>query len=99
MPANPYRRTLRSILNKYSRLHAIARARRARKVRLLRPQIVPLEYTGKWVAWTPDGRTIVAVGESAKAAKAAAEERGVRGALCEWIPTRDEVSSVPRGEM
>ncbi len=27
-------------------------------------QVVPREYAGKWVAWSSDGRRIVAVGES-----------------------------------
>ncbi len=27
-------------------------------------QVVPREYAGKWVAWSADGRRIVAVGES-----------------------------------
>jgi hypothetical protein len=51
------------------------------------------------VAWTPDGRTIVAAGDSAREALSAAGERGVRDALCEWIPAREELRSVPRREM
>lgn len=80
------RRSLRSRLRKYSNLTAIVRAWRAMKLRPLRPETVPPEYTGKWVAWTPDGLKIVAAGDSAREALAAAEGRGVRGALCEWIP-------------
>ena len=39
-------------------------------------QPVPREYAGKWVAWSADGRRIVAVGDTAKACEQAAATAG-----------------------
>ena len=39
-------------------------------------QIVPREYAGKWVAWSPDGRKILAVAETFAACEAAAAKAG-----------------------
>jgi hypothetical protein len=99
MPLKRDRRSFWSKIKKYTHLRAIAHAKRAKKLQLLRPEIVPLEYTGKWVAWTSDGRRIVAAGDSAKAAKIAAEMAGVRDALYEWIPKQEELRSMSRREV
>jgi hypothetical protein len=64
-----------------------------------RPEMVPVEYTGKWVAWTPDGRKIVGSGDTAKEAKIAAEKAGVRNGVFEWIPKQEELRSVTRTEV
>jgi len=39
-------------------------------------QRVPREYAGKWVAWSADGRRIVAVGDTLKACELAAAGAG-----------------------
>ena len=39
-------------------------------------QSVPREYVGKWVAWSADGRRIVAVGNTYKACEQAAAAAG-----------------------
>lgn len=39
-------------------------------------QVVPLEYAGKWVAWSADGRRIVAVGDTFQACERAAVSGG-----------------------
>ncbi len=39
-------------------------------------QVVPRAYAGKWVAWSSDGRRIVAVGESFDACERAAVAAG-----------------------
>lgn len=44
---------------------------RGRKV-----HVVTRDYAGKWVAWSPDGRKIVAVADSFKACEQAAERAG-----------------------
>jgi hypothetical protein len=49
-------------------------ADRAKKVHL-----VPRDYAGKWVAWSADGRKIVAVAESFRACEQAAERAGFPG--------------------
>lgn len=38
--------------------------------------VVPRAYAGKWVAWSADGRGIVAVGDSFKACEQAAIQAG-----------------------
>jgi hypothetical protein len=40
------------------------------------PQKVPLEYAGKWIAWSADGLKIVAVASTMKACETAAERAG-----------------------
>jgi Family of unknown function (DUF5678) len=40
-------------------------------------QVVPREYAGKWVAWSADGRKIVAVADSYKACEQAAARAGL----------------------
>jgi hypothetical protein len=49
-------------------------ADRARRVPL-----VPRDHAGKWVAWSADGRTIVAVADSFRACEQAAERAGFLG--------------------
>jgi hypothetical protein len=39
-------------------------------------QVVPREYAGKWIAWSPDGRKILAVAETFAACEAAAARAG-----------------------
>ena len=63
---------------------------------LARPQMVPLAYTGKWIAWTPDGLRIVAAGDSPGEALDAAAAAGVPEAMCAWIPPKEELRSIPR---
>jgi hypothetical protein len=38
--------------------------------------VVPREYAGKWIAWSADGRRIVAVGESFEACEQTATRAG-----------------------
>ncbi len=60
-----------------------------------RPQTVPSECTGRWVAWSPDGLRIVAAGDGPGQARAAALAVGVPDSLLEWIPPRDELRGKP----
>lgn len=39
-------------------------------------ELVPREYAGKWVAWSADGRRVVAVGDTYKACERAAASAG-----------------------
>src|SRR5271166_2903899 len=41
-------------------------------------QTIPREYAGNWVAWSADGRKIVAVADSFRACEQAAEHAGFR---------------------
>ena len=50
-------------------------------------EIVPLELGGKWLAWNDEGVKIVAVGDSADEAKAAAEAAGVVAPILEKAPS------------
>jgi len=43
-----------------------------------RPQTVPLEYAGKWIAWSPDGMRIVAVGKTFETCERAAAAAGFK---------------------
>ena len=99
MPLKRSKKSYPSIIKRYTHLRAIAHAGRAKRLELLRPQIVSAEFTGKWVAWTSDGRRIIASGDSAKAAKIAAEKAGVGDAMYEWIPKQDELRSISRREV
>jgi hypothetical protein len=58
-------------------------ADRARKVHL-----VPRDHAGKWVAWSADGRKIVAVADSFKACEQAAERAG-------FLPDQVAIDRVP----
>jgi hypothetical protein len=63
------------------------------------PQTVPLEYAGKWIAWSPDGLRIVAVASSFNACEAAAVRAGfaVGTAPIQHVPaTRDREPSPRR---
>jgi hypothetical protein len=71
-------------------LRALIEQKRARQ----RPEIVSLEFTGKWVAWTSDGRKIVGAGDTASEARIAAEKAGVHNGLFEWIPKQEELRSM-----
>lgn len=52
-----------------------------------------LEYAGQWVAWSEDGRRIVAAGDEYETARAAARQAGVERPICEWLPPLDEARS------
>ncbi|MBL9122995.1 MAG: hypothetical protein JNG90_05145 [Planctomycetaceae bacterium] len=54
------------------------------------PDVVPLEYGGKWIAWTPDALHIAGVGDTPQAAQLAAEEAGIAEGIVEWVPPADE---------
>lgn len=49
---------------------------------------VPREYAGKWVAWSADGRRIVAVGDTHKACEQAAAAAGhpANGVAIDRVP-------------
>ena len=52
-----------------------------------------LEHAGQWVAWTEDGRQIVAAGGEYEGVREAARRAGVERAVCEWLPPLDEARS------
>ena len=52
-----------------------------------------LEHSGRWVAWTEDGRRIVAAADDYAAVRDAARQAEVEKALCEWLPPLDEARS------
>jgi hypothetical protein len=54
-----------------------------------RPERVPLELTGKWVAWSSDGLKILGHGESISEARASAG--GAPGLMISWIPPIEEL--------
>jgi hypothetical protein len=73
---------------------------------IIRPQPVPPEFAGKWVAWTPNGIYPIAAGDTPEAAKQAATARGANPALrwapgmgvaIQWVPPRNEhfIGSTP----
>ena len=41
-----------------------------------RAQVVPREYAGKWIAWSADGRRIIAVGDSFETCEQATARAG-----------------------
>src|SRR3982751_6862888 len=45
---------------------------------------------GRWVAWTPDGSRIVAIGASRAATRRAAERRGSTDIKLEWVRPANE---------
>ena len=51
----------------------------------LRP-IVSRDYTGRWVAWTPDGLRIVAAAATPDEVRAAAARLGHERIVYEWVP-------------
>ena len=76
-------------------------------IRIPTPDVVPRQYAGKWVAWTPDGLHILGAGDTPAEAKRAAETRGIdptirwspgMGVAYEWVPPADErfLGSLPR---
>jgi hypothetical protein len=46
------------------------------KIDRLKVQTVPREYAGKWIAWSADGRRIVAVADTSDACEQAAATAG-----------------------
>lgn len=66
---------------------AMARTRVARHV----GPVVPRTYGGKWVAWTRDGKRIVAAGGTPEEARAAARRAGVSDIAYEWVPPAGEL--------
>jgi hypothetical protein len=57
------------------------------------PQVVPIEYSGRWVAWSSDCLRIVAVGDSIDEVSNRATEQG------ETEPILERISGVPRGDL
>jgi hypothetical protein len=64
-----------------------------------RPQVVPCEYGGKWLAWTPNGLNILGAGNTPEEARKAADAKGPQPALdwkpgmnvaYQWMPPADE---------
>jgi hypothetical protein len=51
------------------------------------------EHAGRWVAWSDDGRRIVASGDDFEVVRAAARQAGFERAVCEWLPPLDEARS------
>jgi hypothetical protein len=63
------------------------------------PQVIPLAYAGKWIAWSTDGLRIVAVASSFKAAETATARAGfaIGTTAIERVPeTRDREPSPRR---
>jgi len=52
-----------------------------------------LEHSGQWVAWTEDGRRIVAAADEYEEVRDAARRAGVERAVCEWLPPVDQARS------
>lgn len=70
------------------------------KSTILAPEHVPLEYAGKWVAWTPNGQYPLAAGDTPEEARQAALAKGSNmaaswvpsmGVSYEWVPPVDEL--------
>ena len=51
-----------------------------------RPQTIPLEFAGRWIAWSPDGMKIVASGGSFEEAEQAAAAAGFAEVAVERVP-------------
>src|SRR4051812_42760816 len=86
--------SLAGLIKRYRLFRAIGR--RISGKRIPRPQAVPIELAGKWIAWSADGRTIVASGDSPRAARDAARALGVANPRCEWVPKQEQLRSTPR---
>jgi len=70
------------------------RKRRKALPPLPRPETVPSELTGRFVAWTPDGLQILASGDTPIEAR---ERAGGRlDLVIEWIPPLNQLRSVPQ---
>ncbi|BBO32979.1 hypothetical protein [Lacipirellula parvula] len=52
-------------------------------------EVVPLELGGQWIAWDDAGLKIIASGDSAEAATAAAKAAGVAEPIIEKAPPAD----------
>ena len=52
--------------------------------------IVPVQYAGKWIAWTGDGMRIAGVGDTPEEAEAAAKAANVTQVIHEWVPPANE---------
>ena len=52
-----------------------------------------LEHAGRWVAWSEDGRRVVAVGDDFDAVRSEARQVGGEWVICEWLPLLDEARS------
>ena len=55
-----------------------------------KPQVIPIEYAGRWVAWEPTGMRIVAVADSFEACEQAAAEAGYPRVAVDRIPDRGQ---------
>jgi hypothetical protein len=50
------------------------------------PEIIPLEYAEKWLAWSPDGLRILAVADSLDEVEAEAKRLGHEDVIFGWVP-------------
>jgi hypothetical protein len=82
-----------------------ARPKGARRLRrrsgalapIRRPQTVPAELAGRWIAWSPDRLRILGHGATISEAKASAGN--LLGLVVSWIPPLDELRPAPNGKM
>jgi hypothetical protein len=58
----------------------------------LSPDTVRREYAGKYVAWAPDGITIIAVASSFNAAERKAAKAGYPMVAVAWMPKGRNIS-------
>jgi hypothetical protein len=61
-------------------------ARRKAALKKLLSKSHPTSYAGKWIAWTPDGRKIIASASSVRKVRSLAMRMGYYEALLEPIP-------------
>jgi hypothetical protein len=45
-----------------------------------------LEHAGRWVAWSEDFNSVLAVGDDPETVRAAARQAGAGRAVLEWVP-------------
>ena len=62
-----------------------AKRKKTRKPRQ-EPEIMPLAYAGKWIAWSADGMKILAVGESTAEVERLAHQAGEPNPIFEVGP-------------
>jgi hypothetical protein len=73
------------------------RRRPGARASLRRPQTVPAELAGRWIAWSPDRLRILGHGATISEAKASAGN--LLGLVVSWIPPLDELRPAPNGKM
>jgi hypothetical protein len=80
-----------------------------RALRIRRPEVVPFEYQGKWLAWSRDMLHILEHGETLEDVEAKVSARGLTDVAFQYIPVtgyqpahaeegQAEAGSVPRAE-